>query len=331
MRYIRPRPSTSEKSDRPDPRRRALVLGASAVGLAGLAGCAASTESDLTQAATRPSGDFITVEGTRLHYQIAGRGPKAVAIHGASGNLRDWTIGPAQALGRQNTLLMFDRPGLGFSERPARDGDDPFVQARLMRQAAAQLGFGEAIVMGHSYGGSVALAWAIDAPDRVPGLVLISAPSQVWPGGVGVMYGLAGNPVTGPLVSRILPALASDSLVRGALDRIFAPQRPPEGYAENVGADLALRPATVRANAADVGNLKGHLRRMVPRYDRLSMPIEVIHGDTDGIVPADIHAIPFARAIPQARLTLLEGVGHMPHHVATPVVAQALSRLNAAI
>lgn len=279
--------------------------------------------------ASSPQGQFIDVGGTTLHYRTMGKGPKAILIHGASGNMRDWTVGPAEVLAQRNTLLLFDRPGQGFSERAPSEGSSPFVQARLMRTAAERLGFGQAHLVGHSYGGSVALAWALDAPETVTGLQLISAPSQVWEGGVGVLYDIAANPVTGPIFAGIAPGVIGDGTVENAVARIFAPQSAPPGYAERINARLVLRPQALRANARDLTQLKGYIRQMVPRYPGLRMPVELVHGAADEVVGPTIHTDLLARQLPGARYSRLPGIGHMPHHVATAEVAAAMNRLNA--
>lgn len=298
-----------------------LLLG----GTAALAGCGGS---DLAVLKTLPSGTFAEVDGTRLHYRVLGlRGPKVIAIHGASGNLLDWAIGPGAEIANTHQVLLFDRPGLGFSQRPD-GGSSPFVQADLMQRAAEQVGFGRATLVGHSYGGSVALAWALSAPDSLDGLLLLSAPSHVWPGGVGLIFDLSANPVTGPALARAAAALVSQRTIQTRLTRIFEPQSPPPGYFENVGVDLAIRPATFRANGADLSNLKSHIRNMVPRYDELTLPVEILHGSADDIVPADLHSDKLAKRLPQARYSRLAGIGHMPHHVATDAVLAALNRLT---
>ena len=281
---------------------------------------------------TQPSdftGKFIEVDGTRLHYMQLGEGGRPlIAIHGASGNLRDWAMGPAQALARTNRVLMFDRPGLGLSERPIKDGSNIFVQARLMQAAAARLGIGRAIVAGHSFGGSVALAWALDMPDTVDGLMLLAAPSHKWEGGVGLLYGASGHPLTGPVVARALPRLATDKFVRNTISRVFAPQVPPEGYIDKIGVDLTLRPSRILNHGRDVTSLKPHIMSMMPRYGELQMPIELIHGDADQSVTAVIHSDLLARRLPHAVYQRLKGVGHMPHHVAPDAMLAALGRLN---
>jgi len=309
--------------------RRRLLAGAAALAVSA---CTSSKEaSPMDPDISRPTGQFLTVGSTRLHYRVLGTGPKVIAIHGASGNLRDWTLGPAQALARGHSVLVIDRPGHGFSQRAPENGGDPSVQAGLMRAAAEQLGFGRAMMIGHSYGGTVALAWALDAPQTVSGLMLLAAPSQVWPGGLGLLNGLNANPVTGPVLSRLLPVLVPQGLKEAAVARIFRPQSPPPRYLERVDADLALRPQTVRANAEDLSELKRHIRSYVPRYPGLPMPVEILHGTADRTVPIDIHSDKLADQIPDAVYTRLDGIGHMPHHVATGAMLEALARLRSRI
>lgn len=306
--------------------RRHLLLSLGAAGLSACTRQSAEVSTGLLQ--DGPTGRFVEAGGVRLHYQrIGAKGPKLIALHGASGNLRDWLLGPGPALARTHQVLLFDRPGFGYSQRALRNGQLLTVQAALLRRAAAQLGFERAKLLGHSFGGSVALAWALGAPESVSGLMLLGAPSQVWEGGLGLLNRVTGAPVIGPVAARVLPAFASDRLVRDTVTRIFAPQSPPPGYVENVGAALSLRPETIRNNAADLNALKEGVRAMVPRYPTLPMPIEILHGTADQTVPINIHAIPLSGQLPEARFTPLEGIGHMPHHAATTAMLEAAARL----
>jgi pimeloyl-ACP methyl ester carboxylesterase len=250
-----------------------------------------------------------------------------VLIHGASGNARDWTMGAMQAIATSHRVYAFDRPGLGRSAAPPEGADDPFVQARLMRRALMQAGHPRAILIGHSYGGTVALAWALDAPETVAGLMVIGAPSQVFPGGVGVSSGLLASPLTGPALARLAPVLVPEALIEASVRRVFAPGEPPPGYVDHLDRSLVLAPAALQVNAAQLVALKDHLRSMVPRYPELPMPVEVLHGTEDTAVPIGIHSEPLAGQIPEARLVPIEGAGHMPHHTHLPVVLDALGRL----
>lgn len=278
---------------------------------------------------TAPIGVFETVEGVRLH--LADEGPRAapavVLIHGASGNLRDFRFGLAQILAQRYRLLSVDRPGFGFSERGPRDAHRPDVQARLIRQAAAQRGVRRAIVVGHSLGAVPALAWALDAPDSVLGVVDLAGVTHPWPGGVGFKYRLATRPAVARAIAGVARALATERRVDAEIRRIFRPQTPPEGYAVGVSALLALRNGTMLANAQDVANLHAFVSAQAPRYRALEVPVEILHGAEDRIVPASIHAEPLAAAAPNARIALLKGVGHMPHHAAPDLCVGAIDRL----
>ncbi len=260
-------------------------------------------------------------------FERLGSGPPVVLLHGASGNRRDWTMGPAKAIAQRRTVYAFDRPGHGTSGFPA-GLESLTTQARLMRAALERDGVQRAVVVGHSYGGSVALAWALDAPESVEGLVLIAAPSHVWPGGLGLTTEILAAPVLGPMLAQAASRVVGSAQAQTAARRVFAPQDPPEGYVEALDLRLVLRPETLRANALQLDALKGQIAAMQPRYPTLAMPIEALHGDRDTTVPIEIHSIPLAGAAPTARLTPLEGVGHMPHHVATPAVIAALDRLR---
>ena len=106
----------------------------------------------------------IEVGKARVHAHVAGTGPDLVLIHGASGNVRDFTFALVGLLTARYRVIAFDRPGLGWSDDLGRDGLSPLVQADLLRAAAAQLGVRRPIVLGHSYGGAVAMAWALRDP-----------------------------------------------------------------------------------------------------------------------------------------------------------------------
>jgi pimeloyl-ACP methyl ester carboxylesterase len=247
-----------------------------------------------------------------------------VLLHGAGGNLRDLTRTLAPAIAGHE-IIALDRPGLGFSGR-TRQARRLAGQAALLRAALAAIGVPRATLVGHSFGGALALAWALEMPETVNGLLVIAAPSQPR-GRLGLMNGLLASHLTGPIVARQVPARIADRLVGNALVRVFAPQPVPAGYLAHLRPELLLSPATLRANALQLRALKAGLRAMAGRYGEIAVPVEIVHGTADAIVPFDVHALPLARQIPRATLTRLEGVGHMPQHWAVPEIVAALGRI----
>ena len=248
-----------------------------------------------------------------------------VLIHGASGNCRDFTFSLTRKLATSFQTIAFDRPGHGHSGRPI-GAEDPAVQARLLCSAARKLGVERAIILGHSYGAAVALAWALEAPDMTAGVAVISGASHPWDGGLSPTYRLS----TIPPFAYLLRRLAGKNQTK-IIQSIFAPGCAPKGYVDYIGVDLALRPTTFKANAKDVLALHGYLEKQAPRYKEIHAPVEIIHGDQDTIVPADIHAARLVGDAPNANYHLINGAGHMPHHSHEADVMAAIHRLSAKI
>ncbi|XDA96723.1 alpha/beta hydrolase [Sulfitobacter sp. LCG007] len=285
------------------------------------------------ESAYPPQGRFIEVEGTRIHARVMGEGPDLVLLHGASGSMRDMDFRFAQSLAEDYRVILFDRPGLGWSGRPPGYGgafntrsESPALQARLLQQAADRLGAGAPIVLGHSYGGAVALAWALERPDRTAALVIVSGVSNPWPGGLGRYYEICRSLAGSALAVPLLTALVPKSVIAKSVAGIFAPQPVPEGYLAHFGPGMTLRRESLRANAQQVGNLLGEIISMSRRYGTLSMPVEIVHGTADDTVPLDIHSEKLARQIPGANVVRLDGIGHMPHHSAPDAVRDAIAR-----
>lgn len=271
-----------------------------------------------------PIGQFIWVDGARLHYHRTGQGPDIVLIHGASGNLREWEFGMRAALEGHFTVTAFDRPGHGYSDAIPQ-GAHLAAQAAHLRKAAAALGITAPVLIGHSYGGSVALAWALQDPP--PAMMLIAAPSLPWPGHLDPWYQLTSTALGRRLATAIAAATVRRSYVHRTARTVFAPQNLPKDYLTHFGAMLALRRATLMANTAQVNALKGDILAQMAGYGALDMPIALIHGDADTIVPLAIHAAKLAPQLPRAQLTVLQGAGHMPHHSHLGMILAQLAQI----
>jgi pimeloyl-ACP methyl ester carboxylesterase len=293
-----------------------------ALTLAGLTHWRASAREAAAETAFPPTGQFVAVDGKRLHFEIAGQGPDLVLIHGASGSLRDLTFSLRDRLTDRFRVIAVDRPGLGHSD-PLED-TSLAAQARHIKAALAQLGVTEPVVLGQSYGGSVALAWALEGGPKA--LVLVGSPALPWPGKLDPWYRLTdtlpGRHLAIPLVSAFVP----QSYVASVTASIFAPDPVPVGYEDHIGASLTLRRQTLRANTSQINALRAELVTMEPRYPSLTLPVELIHGTADTIVPLDIHSAPLSQLLPKATITVIPGAGHMPHHTHPDLVIAAILR-----
>src|SRR4051795_10345669 len=190
------------------------------------------------EAAHPPAGEFMEIEGVRLHVAELGlpRGspgaePAVVLIHGASGNMEDMRLALGEKLAASHRVILIDRPGHGWSSRP--DCDDcasPARQAELVAGALEQLGVRRAILIGHSWGGAFATAYALGFPERTAGLVLLSAPTHPWPANPGWYNKLALLPYLGPLFVRTCVYPLGLLLAASVSRSVFEPQPVPEDY-----------------------------------------------------------------------------------------------------
>ena len=283
-------------------------------------------------AANPPLGELIEVDGRKVHVLVRGPTdgsvPDVVLLHGASGNLRDW-LPMIDRLESRYRVIAMDRPGMGWTDRAdigrfETRTESPAAQAALLAKAARQLGAERPIVVGHSFAGSLALAWGLDHEPAA--VVSLSGVAMPWPGTLGFLYRLNDGPVRGGVIPPVLTAFATEGMVQDTVEAIFEPDPAPEGYADLSGARLILDHRRYGVNARQVNGLRPHVVEQSARYDRLDVPLEIVHGTEDTIVPPDIHAHPLSEIAPTANLVMLEGTGHMPHHVTPEAVEAAIDR-----
>lgn len=293
---------------------------------AGFTGWRAARNEARAEAAYPPEGRMVEVNGHPVHVVVMGEGPDVVLIHGASGSTRDMTFALAPELAERYRVIVFDRPGLGYTPRIGTKGATITEQADLLQAAAAQLGAARPIVVGQSYGGAVALAWAVNHPDALSALVPLAAASHPWTTPLDPLYRVTSNPIGSALVVPLLTAFVPNAYVARAVAGVFRPQAEPAGYGAYFGPGLTMRRASMRENALQRANLLSEIKALSPRYGEIVVPTEIVHGTADDTVSLTIHSEPLARAIPGAVLTRLEGIGHMPQHVALPQVIAAIDR-----
>ena len=196
----------------------------------------------------------------------------------------------------------------------------------MLNAVLDRLGVGRAIVVGHSWGGLLALTFALDYPQRVAGLVVIAPPTHPWLGQTRGSIRYLRSPcrlVFAHTLTLPFGALLIGPGFRGA----FLPQSPPPGYMKRSAARLLLRPKTLLANSADIAGLKAFLKRQAERYDTLAAPTIVITGDRDTVVSPRHHAIGSPPPCRARELEMLPGFGHLLHHAAADRVVAAVEEL----
>ena len=277
-------------------------------------------------------GEFVEVNGAQLH--VVDIGPKesakapVVLIHGASVNLRDMKIALGDVLAQDRRVIMIDRPGRGYSERPM-NGYELDVQAQYIRSAVSALDVEAPIIVGQSFGGAVALSYALQYQEEMAGLVLLAPVSHEWPGGVAWYNNASQIPVLGFLLRRFLIPPFGYLTLDDSIDDSFSPDETPPEYVARAGLPLLFRPKDFKSNAEDLANLKQEIIKQQDHYGELVLPVAIVTGEADTTVSPEIHAKTLVGEIDGATLLLLPKTGHALHHSQTARIASVIDEINA--
>lgn len=279
-----------------------------------------------------PVGSFMEVDGCRLHYVDTSppdREPQGtvVLLHGASSNLVEIMMLLGASLQSRYRVVAFDRPGHGWSERESqRSAALPASQAEVIAKGLRRLGVEKAVVVGHSWSGSIVPNLGLDHTDVAGALLVLAGVTHPWPGGAIAWYNRLSASWLGWLFTRTLTTPFGLLFFRSAARKTFAPQDMPPDFLEKARIGLLFRPKTFHANARDIGVLYGAVAEQSARYSGIRVPVVVMGGDADEIVWTDLHSRSLAREVPGAELVVLPGVGHMPHYARPDLV---ISRIEA--
>lgn len=318
-------------------RRRSFLVGAASISaLATAASCggrvATPLADDVAENGFPPLGRIVEVDGLPVHVLERGEGdgPPVILIHGASVNLRDWSFSLMDQLAQGRRVIAMDRPGFGYSKRGS-GAWSPARQAAHLRAATVKLGVRKPIVVGHSWGGAVAVAWGLDFPEDVTGVVPVSGATMPWGAQATVFQKLGLGRLGVDYYQASLSRRAGEGSIESFVSRAFRPQQPPDGYIDYVGAPLSLRADTLEANAQDLSSLHLGLRDMAPRYPGMTTPVEVVHGELDWLLGVEQHVEAFAALVPNVNTAVAPGVGHMAHHARPDLLEAAIGRLEAQV
>ncbi len=215
-----------------------------------------------------PRGEFVRVDGFNFHYVSKGSGPCVILFHGTAGSLEDYPPSVFEALARDFRVVAIDRPGHGHSERPPA-ADTPLAQARILRKVCQKLGCGRAIVVGHSWSGAAALAFALENPADTRGVLLLQGTIYRQASTVTPIVRLLASPLLGPILARTLIPLAGARAIGQTLERAFHPDSVPAEYLKRAQV-MWTRPGQARAIALDTMGRDRSIEELCGRYRRRS-------------------------------------------------------------
>lgn len=209
-------------------------------------------------------------------------------------------------------VIILDRPGSGYSTRPSEGLATIGAQAHTISRFCQALGLQRPLVVGHSLGGAIALALALNHPEQVGGLALL-APVTHQPGHVPPPFD--GIAIRSPLLRRLIAwtlatplSIANQEL---ALTTLFGPQPVARDFAIKGGGLLNLRPCSFIGASGDLMAAHDELGDMPARYKNLTVPVGILYGTDDRVLDPVLHGEGLAAKVADADLELIEGGGHM--------------------
>jgi pimeloyl-ACP methyl ester carboxylesterase len=314
----------TRRTARPGP----AVLAGAALGIAlAAAFVAVRVKTAQAERSHPPAGKFIEIDGVRLHYLEQGAGPALVLLHGNGVMAEDFQFsGLMDRLAQTHRVIAFDRPGFGYSDRPAGTDWTPEAQAQLFHDALQALDVDQPIVVGHSWGTLVALALALDYPASVRGIALLGGYYYPTLRVDAFLNALADLPVVGTLWRHTAAPLLGRLMWPALSKQIFAPAPVPARF-HQLPPWMALRPSQLQATAAENGLMVPAAKRLSKRYGELTLPVALVAGLGDKLISPNKNSLRLHRDVAQSELALSGGAGHMLHYSRVDEIVAAIARL----
>jgi pimeloyl-ACP methyl ester carboxylesterase len=281
-------------------------------------------------------GEIYEGQTARLHVLRTGKAgaQPVILIHGSSGSSRDMMQAFGTALEEDYEVLSVDRPGIGWSENkiPDIEMSDPRQQAAaihefVMSEQSKSKGNKKPIIVGHSWGGAVAVAYLMQFSEDIAGVLSIAPPLFPWRGPPAWYEKLVTRPVIGSIFSSLVLTKYGMTQLQAGIDSNFWPEPSRDGFGEAIGLPQILRLGPFRINSLYNIHLKRHLADMSKDYAKLTGNLTVSTGNKDRTVNAEFNSKRFFEAVPSSRLVWFEEAGHMVHYTRTQVLVDEINTL----
>jgi pimeloyl-ACP methyl ester carboxylesterase len=246
----------------------------------------------------------------RLYYEETGKGSPVLLIHGFGASTFTWRhIAPE--LAKTHRVIAVDLKGFGQSDKPFDSRYSVFDQAALLAQLIEDKDLHNLTLVGHSFGGGIALLLALEANERLKGRLarLVLLDSIAYPQNIPVFFRLLDVPLVSHLGVSMVPASFQ---TRVAL-RIayFDDSKIDQDEVDTYAAPLktAAGKHAIIYSARQI--VPDGLAEISERYKTIELPTLILWCDHDRIVPFEV-GLKLRRTLPNSTLRLVEDCGHMP-------------------
>ena len=243
-----------------------------------------------------------------LSSRSTGTGEPVLLIHGFGASSYSWRH-VIEPLAQKNRVITIDLKGFGDSPKPRDDAYSVYEQARLVRNFILENDLKNLHIVGHSYGGGVALAVSIYLSASNPGLQksLVLIDSVAYPQELPGFVKILATPVLGPLITYAVP---NTFQVKNLLQIVyFNDDLIPQEAIDHYAADLGKPDAKYALLTSVRQMLPTDLQQFSENYASLTIPTLIIWSREDEIVPLAVGKR-LHENIPDSKLVIMSGVGH---------------------
>lgn len=312
-------------------RRPGSVLSTGALLLTTLAACTPDDGTPAIQARLASDSGFVQSGEARLFYRILGDGPTVLVLHGGPGLEHSYFLPGLEPLARGRRLILYDQRASGRSEAPVDSASislDRFVED--VDRIREVLDGDRVTLLGHSWGGLLAMLYATRHPQRVHSLVLMGTiePGQRYRDEASRRQRARQRPADSAAIAELVRSDPFRARERPAVNRLyrltFRSTFADPSLADSLPVDFTGR--TARAAGTVPALLLGPLGAydFWDRVERIEAPTLVVHGAEDPI--PDAMARELASRIPDARFAAIPGAGHFPFVEAPDSLFSAIGR-----
>ncbi len=265
-------------------------------------------------------GKFISLRGKEIHYvEHPGQGAAVVMLHGLPGTYRDFD--PVLPLLQGRHVIAIDRPGFGWS----KGGPLPYQdQIDTVHELLTRLDLAPAILVGHSFGGTLALGVARRYPQDVARMVLVApgagAVRSYWMDRFNAQYiGFSQLPVVRPVMDATVNDVIKRVAATSGAARAFSPEKVDPGYEQRL-LSVSMTPGNLAAYASDELEFDDTSRWVDDNVSQIRVPSVIIGGRDDRLIGID-HLRRLAETLPGTQLVTVDG-SHMIPFTHPDVIAE---------
>ena len=256
-------------------------------------------------------GKTTVLQDAEIHWYEAGQGRPIIMLHGLAGNLRNFTYALTEQLDKDYRVIAIDRAGCGWSKRSKPEIATLQGQARIISEFIEQEQIEKPLIVGHSLGGAIALALALEYNNQIAGLALICPATQPVDKVPDIFRFLnISSPSLRFFVAHTFSSFIGILTRKDTFEIAFAPEPVSENFSTRGGGDLALSSNAFIKTSEDLVFALSSAPLLVGREQELDVPTKILFGEEDEILDVKLHGEKFAE-LSGTQIKVLAGKGHM--------------------